>query len=153
MRRGNNVASVALSRPGSLLQAPPYVYGCRQQPRETLRTQRRSRRLLSRIRAVRPLQQQGSAAEEEDAAEQQRGSAAEEAGASSSHASARIEQAAVARILQSQLTALGAGWTLSATALRLHSAERLWGTEAAVAYVKRSFRKLINFPEAGAVGQ
>ena len=96
-------------------------------------------------------QQQGSAAEEvdaaeeDDAAEQQQGSAAEEAGAGRS----RLHQAAVARIL----AALGAGRTLSAAALRPHSTEWLRGSEAVVADVKRSLRKLVNFPEAGAVGQ
>jgi hypothetical protein len=96
-------------------------------------------------------QQQGSAAEEvdaaeeDDAAEQQQRSAAEEAGAGRS----RLHQAAVARIL----AALGAGRTLSAAALRPHSTEWLRGSEAAVADVKRSLRKLVNFPEAGAAGQ
>ena len=96
-------------------------------------------------------QQQGSAAEEvdaaeeDDAAEQQQRSAAEEAGAGRS----RLRQAAVARIL----AVLGAGRTLSASALRPHSAEWLRGSEAAVADVNRSFRKLINLPEVGAAGQ
>jgi hypothetical protein len=85
------------------------------------------------------------AAEEDDAAEQQQRSAAEEAGAGRS----RLHQAAVARIL----AALGAGRTLSAAALRPHSAEWLRGSEAAVADVNRSFRKLINLPEVGAAGQ
>ena len=85
------------------------------------------------------------AAEEDDAAEQQQRSAAEEAGAGRS----RLRQAAVARIL----AVLGAGRTLSASALRPHSAEWLRGSEAAVADVNRSFRKLINLPEVGAAGQ
>ena len=115
MTRGNNVASVALPPPGSLLG------GLQASPAIPVAGNSHGRPYGHSVTAgdccpgsVRPAVAAGSAAEKAGAG----------AGAGSSHASARIEQAAVVRIL----AALGAGQTLSTAAPRPHSAEWLRGT-------------------------